>query len=52
MEQKCKVQFKEKEHKGVILEKKMDKMKVQVNDRTDNPIHTDWFESKQIKRIW
>lgn len=50
MSQKCTIKGKSKKIKGEILESKMGKHKVQLEEK--GKIKTDWYETNEIKRIW
>jgi len=47
--QKCKVIYQGKEHIGVIVETRIDKVKVTIPGVTLLP---QWYEVNKIKRIW
>lgn len=49
---KCKIKYKGVERMGYIVETKLDKIKVQIVDSAGATLHTNWFENKEIKRIW
>lgn len=49
--QKCRVDYKGKERDAHILEEKADKVKVCI-DEEPHKGKTDWYERKQIKRVW
>lgn len=50
--QKCKVLYKRIIHKGEILNQVLDKIQVKIFDTTGNHLKTDWFEKKEVKRLW
>jgi hypothetical protein len=50
--QKCKVLYKGTTHKGEILNQILDKIQVKILDSTGNHLKTDWFEKKEVKRLW
>lgn len=54
MAQKCIIKnYKGKEHHGVIIDKKMDKVRVNILESKGGVlIKTDWFEGHEIKRLW
>lgn len=46
------VRVKNKEVKGFIVERKLDKFKIQLLDSGGWPTKQDWFENKDFKRVW
>lgn len=49
--QKCRVFFKGKEREGHIIEQKMDKVKVFIDEEPHRG-KTDWYSRNEIKRVW
>lgn len=47
--EKCKVTIKGTVHVGTVIESKLDKVKVQPDDKS---VRADWFQRNEIKRIW
>jgi hypothetical protein len=47
--QKCKVMYNGREHTGVIVETRIDKVKVSIPGVT---MIAQWYESNKVKRIW
>jgi len=43
----CKIMYKGKLREAEIVEQKKDKVKVQLTEE-----QSDWFENREIKRIW
>lgn len=52
----CKVLFKGQLRFGIIIESKLDKLKVSILDGisagSGSVIKSDWFEKHEVKRIW
>jgi hypothetical protein len=47
--QKCKGMYNGREHTGVIVETRIDKVKVSIPGVT---MIAQWYESNKVKRIW
>lgn len=54
--QHCTVMYKNKKHFAVIIDQQFDKVKLNIlsgNKAGEGTIvHTNWFENKEIHRIW
>lgn len=50
--QPCKVTYKGKQHNGRVIDVQVDKVKVEILDDKGIMIKADWFENKEIKRLW
>lgn len=49
--QKCRVLYKGKEREGHIIEQKMDKLKVFIDEEPHRG-KQEWFEKREVKRNW
>jgi len=54
--QNCTVMYKNKQHFAVVIEQRFDKIKLNILSGTEPGegviIHTNWYENREIKRIW
>ena len=50
--QQCKVPTKKGFSLANIIEERMGKVKVEILDKAKKVVKVDWFENKEIKRLW